>query len=65
MEKVESHANGHFVFFRDSILKKKISSLPMLNIVTKMSAQIYQGARKKEKDEKINGTLNGNCCKAR
>ena len=37
----------------------------MLNIVTKMSVQIYQGARKKEKDEKINGTLNGNCCKAR
>ena len=37
----------------------------MLNIVTKMSAQIYQGARKKEKDEKINETLNGICCKAR
>ena len=45
---VESHANGQFVCFRDSILKK-ISSLPMLNMVTKMSDQIYQGARKKEK----------------
>ena len=45
--------------------KKKESKFLCLNIVTNMSVQIFESLAKGKEDEKINGTLNRNCCKGK
>ena len=44
--------------------KEKNRTFLCLNIVTKMSVQIFQ-RRENEKGRKINGTLNRSCCKVK
>ena len=44
--------------------EKKVEHFLCLNIVTKMSVQIFQ-RRESEKGRKINGTLNRSCCKVK
>ena len=52
------------LFSIDIQFEKKVEHFLCLNIVTKMSVQIFQ-RRESEKGRKINGTLNRSCCKVK